>query len=57
MASGDHCSLQKDPEGNATGFVIHRDCDDHGDGTITSVATGAVVRYRPKHWPVEEKAS
>jgi hypothetical protein len=50
MASGDHCSFELNAAGTATGNVIHRDCDDYGDNTITNVATGEVIRYRPKAW-------
>ena len=57
MASGDHCYFEKDAAGNATGNVVHRDCDDHGDGTITNVVSGAVVKYRPKHHVEPEAAA
>lgn len=50
MASGDKCYFQKDVAGQATGYVVHVDCDEHGDNTITSIATGEVVRYRPKSY-------
>ena len=56
MASGDHCRFGRNHDGSPNGTVIHFDCDDFGDNTITDLLSGAVLRYRPKHWKVEANA-
>lgn len=56
MASGDHCRINVGIDGNADGTITHFDCDDYGDGAITDLR-GRVLRYRPKHWVVEEAAT
>jgi hypothetical protein len=56
MASGDHCRFGRNHDGTPNGTVIHFDCDDFGDNTITDLLSGAILRYRPKHWKVEANA-
>lgn len=42
MASGDHCLIRRAANGEF--YVVHYECDDHPDATVTDGMTGEIIK-------------